>query len=60
MCCCRCQRRPSLSDTLLALRMFAGLRPLGPYAVILTYWFGQLGITLSAAWQQRGQEKNEG
>jgi alkenylglycerophosphocholine/alkenylglycerophosphoethanolamine hydrolase len=41
-----------LSDTLLALGMFAGQRPLGPHAVILTYWVGQLGIMLSAAWQR--------
>ena len=41
----------TLSDTLLAFGLFAGQRPLGPYAVMLTYWIGQLGITLSAAWQ---------
>jgi uncharacterized membrane protein YhhN len=41
----------TLSDTLLAMGMFAGQRPLGPYAVIITYWLGQLGITLSAYWQ---------
>ena len=41
----------TMSDTPLALGMFAGLRPLGPHFVILTYWAGQLGITLSAAWQ---------
>ncbi len=45
----------TLSDTLLALNMFAGQRPLGPYAVIVTYWIGQLGITLSAYWQLAGQ-----
>lgn len=45
----------TLSDTLLALGMFAGQRPLGPYAVIITYWLGQLGITLSAYWQLVGQ-----
>jgi uncharacterized membrane protein YhhN len=44
----------TLSDTLLALRMFAGQRPLGPYAVIITYWLGQLGISLSAYWQLAG------
>ncbi len=41
----------TLSDTLLAAGMFAGQRPLGPHAVIITYWIGQLGITLSAYWQ---------
>ena len=45
----------TLSDTLLALGMFAGQRPLGPHAVIITYWMGQLGITLSAYWQLVGQ-----
>ncbi|MFN2134493.1 MAG: lysoplasmalogenase [Candidatus Promineifilaceae bacterium] len=44
-----------LSDTLLALGRFADLQPFGPQAVILTYWIGQLGITLSAAWQQASQ-----
>ena len=43
----------TLSDSLLALGMFAGQRPLGPNAVILTYWAGQLGITLAAGWQLR-------
>jgi uncharacterized membrane protein YhhN len=43
----------TLSDTLLALGMFAGERPLGPNAVILTYWAGQLGIMLAAGWQVR-------
>ena len=41
----------TFSDSLLALGMFAGQRPLGPYAVIIIYWIGQLGITLSAYWQ---------
>jgi uncharacterized membrane protein YhhN len=41
----------TFSDSLLALGMFAGQRPLGPHAVIITYWIGQLGITLSAYWQ---------
>ena len=45
----------TLSDTLLALGMFAGQRPLGPHAVIITYWMGQLGITLSAYWQLVGR-----
>jgi alkenylglycerophosphocholine/alkenylglycerophosphoethanolamine hydrolase len=44
----------TLSDSLLALGMFAGQRPLGPHAVIITYWIGQLGITLSAYWQMAG------
>lgn len=42
----------TLSDSLLALGMFAGQRPFGPHAVILTYWAGQLGIALSAYWQR--------
>jgi uncharacterized membrane protein YhhN len=41
----------TLSDTLLALGIFTGQRPLGPHAVIIIYWIGQLGITLSAYWQ---------
>jgi alkenylglycerophosphocholine/alkenylglycerophosphoethanolamine hydrolase len=41
----------TFSDTLLALGMFAGQRPLGPHAVIITYWIAQLGLTLSAYWQ---------
>ena len=45
----------TFSDSLLALGMFAGQRPLGPYAVIITYWIGQLGITLSAYWQMAGR-----
>ena len=44
----------TLSDTLLAMGMFAGQRPLGPHAVIITYWIGQLGITLRAYWQLAG------
>jgi alkenylglycerophosphocholine hydrolase len=43
----------TVSDTLLALDMFAGQQLFGPHAVILTYWVGQLGICLSAAWQQQ-------
>jgi hypothetical protein len=39
----------------LALGMFAGQRPLGPHAVIITYWIAQLGITLSAYWQMDGR-----
>ena len=45
----------TLSDTLLAFGLFAGQRPLGPHAVIITYWIGQLGITLSAYWQLDGR-----
>ncbi|MFN2142307.1 MAG: lysoplasmalogenase, partial [Candidatus Promineifilaceae bacterium] len=45
----------TFSDTLLALGMFAGQRPLGPHAVIITYWIAQLGITLSAYWQMDGR-----
>lgn len=42
-----------LSDTLLIIRMVVGPIPLGGIIVMLTYWVGQLGITLSAAWQGR-------
>ena len=40
-----------LSDTLLIIRMVVGPIPLGGIIVMLTYWLGQLGITLSAAWR---------
>ncbi|HSP77073.1 MAG TPA: lysoplasmalogenase [Myxococcaceae bacterium] len=36
------------SDTLLALRLFMQPVPGSSYAIILLYWAGQLGITLSA------------
>ncbi|MFN2205360.1 MAG: lysoplasmalogenase [Candidatus Promineifilaceae bacterium] len=49
----------TLSDTLLALGMFAGQRPLGPHAVIITYWIGQLGIALSAYWQLENISDNQ-
>ena len=45
----------TFSDSLLALGMFAGQRPLGPQTVMITYWIGQLGITLSAYWQMAGR-----
>lgn len=45
-----------LSDTMLIVRMVARPIPLGNYLVMITYWVGQLGISLSAAWQnQRGR-----
>jgi alkenylglycerophosphocholine/alkenylglycerophosphoethanolamine hydrolase len=43
----------TLSDTLLAMGMFAGLQLFGQHAVIVTYWLGQLGIMLAAGWQER-------
>ena len=42
-----------LSDTLLIIKMVVGPIPLEGIIVMLTYWLGQLGITLSAAWQNR-------
>jgi len=45
-----------LSDTLLIIRMAVAPLPLGGIIVMLTYWLGQLGITLSAIWQ--GNESN--
>ena len=41
-----------LSDTILIIRMVVRPIPLGDYLVMLTYWLGQLGITLSASWQK--------
>jgi alkenylglycerophosphocholine/alkenylglycerophosphoethanolamine hydrolase len=38
------------SDSLLAFRLFVTPFPLSGLLVIGTYWLGQLGITLSAAW----------
>jgi uncharacterized membrane protein YhhN len=49
----------TFSDTLLALGMFAGQRPLGPHAVIITYWIAQLGITLSAYWQMNRRSADQ-
>jgi uncharacterized membrane protein YhhN len=46
-----------LSDTLLIVRMVVRPLPLGDYLVMLTYWLGQLGITLSAAWQKREERE---
>jgi uncharacterized membrane protein YhhN len=46
-----------LSDTLLIVRMVVRPIPLGDYLVMLTYWVGQLGITLSAAWQKREERE---
>ena len=44
-----------LSDTLLIIKMVVGPIPLGGIIVMLTYWLGQLGISLSAAWQKNEQ-----
>jgi uncharacterized membrane protein YhhN len=41
-----------LSDTLLITKMVVGPIPLEGIIVMLTYWLGQLGITLSAVWQR--------
>jgi len=43
-----------LSDTLLIIKMVVGPIPFEGFIVILTYWIGQLGITLSASWQKSG------
>lgn len=50
-----------LSDTMLIIRMVVKPIPLGDYLVMLTYWVGQLGITLSAAWQKEnpGQRNHD-
>lgn len=48
-----------LSDTLLIIRMAVRPIPLGDYLVMLTYWLGQLGITLSAAWQKNEAINND-
>lgn len=40
-----------LSDTILAFRLFETPIQLGGWAVMLTYWLGQLGLALSA-WRQ--------
>jgi len=48
-----------LSDTLLIIRMVVRPIPLGDYVVMLTYWLGQLGIALSAVWQQRKTSKEQ-
>ena len=42
----------TLSDSLLSLNMFVAPLPLERLLVMLTYWAGQLGFTLAAAWQQ--------
>ena len=47
-----------LSDTLLIVRMVVGPIPLGGTIVMLTYWLGQIGITLSAAWQKSETTNN--
>jgi uncharacterized membrane protein YhhN len=46
-----------LSDTLLIIRMVVRPIPLGDYLVMLTYWLGQLGIALSAVWQNNKKLK---
>ena len=45
-----------LSDTLLIIKMVVGPIPFEDFIIMLTYWLGQLGITLSAAWQKTGQQ----
>ena len=47
-----------LSDTLLIVKMVVGTIPLEGFIVMLTYWVGQTGITLSAAWQKSGKPTN--
>lgn len=47
-----------LSDTMLIIRMVVRPIPLDDYLVMLTYWLGQSGITLSAAWQKSGKTTN--
>jgi len=41
------------SDSLLAISLFIYELPYASIAVILVYWIGQLGITLSAHWARR-------
>jgi alkenylglycerophosphocholine/alkenylglycerophosphoethanolamine hydrolase len=48
-----------LSDTLLIIGMVVRPIPLGDYLVMLTYWLGQLGISLSAVWQRSGRTTNK-
>jgi len=38
------------SDSLLAISLFVYDLPLASIVVIITYWIGQLGITLAASW----------
>lgn len=47
-----------LSDTLLIIKMVVGPIPFEGFIVMLTYWLGQLGITLSAAWQKSDTTTN--
>lgn len=47
-----------LSDTLLIIKMVVGPIPFEGFIVMLTYWLGQLGITLSAAWQKNRTTNN--
>jgi uncharacterized membrane protein YhhN len=47
-----------LSDTLLIIKMVVGPIPFEGFIIMLTYWLGQLGITLSAAWQKNGATTN--
>jgi uncharacterized membrane protein YhhN len=46
-----------LSDTLLIIKMVVGPIPFEDFIIMLTYWLGQLGITLSAVWQKTGQQQ---
>lgn len=48
-----------LSDTLLIVKMVVGPIPFEGFIVMLTYWIGQLGITLSAAWERDKEEDNK-
>ena len=48
-----------LSDTLLIIKMVVGPIPFGGSIVMLNYWVGQLGITLSASWQKSGATSNK-
>ena len=44
----------AVSDTLIALNRFGDPIDGAPYAIILLYWAGQMGITLSALQQEDG------
>jgi len=47
-----------LSDTLLIIKMVVGPILFEGFIIMLTYWLGQLGITLSASWQRSGATTN--
>lgn len=40
----------TISDSLLSFRLFVTAFPLSGLLIIATYWLGQLGVTLAAAW----------